>query len=107
MKKFKIDEFHRGWFIGNFDPSVLKTDQFEVGLLTHTKGEHWPKHYHAIGTEYNVLIKGRMTISGQELGDGDVFIFEPNDIADPIFHEDGTVLCVKVPSVPGDKYEVL
>ena len=56
MKKFKIDEFHRGWFIGNFDPSVLKTDQFEVGLLTHTKGEHWPKHYHAIGTEYNVLI---------------------------------------------------
>ena len=48
-----------------------------------------------------------MTISGQELGDGDVFIFEPNDIADPIFHEDCTVLCVKVPSVPGDKYEVL
>jgi quercetin dioxygenase-like cupin family protein len=107
MIKRNINEFVRGWFIGNFEPSVLKTDQFEVGLLTHKKGEVWPAHYHKIGTEYNVLIQGHMTIAGEELHSGDVFWFDPGVVADPVFHEDCRILCVKVPSIPGDKYEVL
>jgi quercetin dioxygenase-like cupin family protein len=107
MRKRNIKDFWRGWFIGNFDPSLLKTEQFEVGLLTHLKDEKWPKHYHKVGTEYNVLISGRMTVAGSEMHPGDVFVFEPGDIADPIFHEDCQVLCVKTPSLPGDKYEVL
>lgn len=106
MKKHLISEFIRGWFIGNFDPSVLKTENFEVGLLSHKKGEIWPKHYHAIATEYNLLISGSMTICGELIEPGTIFVLEPNEIADPIFHEDCQVLCVKVPSIKGDKYEV-
>ena len=37
---------------------------------------------------------------------GTIFVLEPNEVADPIFHEDCQVLCVKVPSIKGDKYEV-
>jgi len=48
-----------------------------------------------------------MTIDGTLLVPGDVFTFGPGDIADPVFHEDCKVLCVKTPSIPGDKYEVL
>jgi len=107
MKRHKITDFWRGWFIGNFEPSLLKTEQFEVGLLTHLKGEQWPKHYHKVGTEYNVLISGSMTIAGSTIEPGDVFVFEPGDVADPVFHEDCQVLCVKAPSLPGDKYEIL
>jgi len=106
MIKRNIKEFVRGWFIGNFEPNVLKTDQFEVGMLTHKKGEKWPKHYHAIGTEYNVLISGSMTVCGQDISPGDVFVIEPNEVADPVFHEDCALICVKAPSIPGDKYEV-
>jgi len=102
-----INEFWRGWFIGNFDPAVLKTDHFEVGLLTHLKDEKWPKHYHAQHTEYNLLVKGTMKICGKTINEGELFILEPNEIADPEFLEDCTVLCVKQPSIPGDKYEVL
>ena len=107
MIKYRIEDFTRGWLIGNFAPSLLKTKDFEVGLLTHKKGEVWPKHYHKIGTEYNVLISGSMTVDGTLIEPGDVFTFYPNDIADPVFHEDCKVLCVKTPSIPGDKYEVL
>jgi len=107
MKKQRIEEMWRGWFIGDFEPSVLKTDKFEVGLLTHKKGEVWPKHYHAIATEYNVLIEGRMTIQEQQIVPGDIFVLGPNEIADPIFHEDCKILCVKTPSLTKDKYEVL
>lgn len=105
MKVHKITEFFRGWFIGNFNPSVLKTKDFEVGLLTHKQGEHWPKHYHALATEYNLLISGKMIIKQTKIEPGDIFIIEPNEIADPIFLEDCTVLCIKTPSEPGDKYE--
>lgn len=106
MKKHNITEFKRGWFIGNFEPTVFKTANFEVGVLTHLKGEQWPAHYHKIGTEYNVLLEGKMHVCGQDIVAGEVFIFEPNEVADPIFLEDCKVLCVKVPSLPGDKYEV-
>lgn len=106
MKTRKIDEMWRGWFIGNFEPSILKTESFEVGLLTHKKGEQWPSHYHAVATEYNVLVSGSMSICGQLIESGTIFTLEPNEVADPVFHEDCVVLCVKVPSVQGDKYEV-
>jgi len=96
----------RGWFIGNFEPSVLKTEDFEVGILTHTKGEIWAPHIHKISTEYNVLISGKMIIRDQVIEPGMIFILEPNEIGNPIFLEDCTVVTVKTPSVIGDKYNV-
>ena len=106
MKVTKITDYYRGWFIGNFDPAVLKTEQFEVGLLHHPKGENWPDHYHKVAVEYNVLITGKMFIQDRLLTAGDVFVFEPGEIANPEFLEDCTVLCVKTPSMPGDKFLV-
>jgi mannose-6-phosphate isomerase-like protein (cupin superfamily) len=106
MKIAYISEMWRGWFIGNFEPSVLQTNDFEVAILTHKKDEKWSKHYHAIATEYNVLISGTMTIQNELIQPGTIFILYPHEIADPIFHEDCVIVCIKTPSVPGDKYEV-
>jgi quercetin dioxygenase-like cupin family protein len=107
MKTQKLDNMWRGWFIGDFDPSVLKTKDFEVGVLTHKKDEVWPAHYHTIATEYNVLISGHMSVCGKELHSGDIFVIESNEIARPVFHEDCIIVCVKTPSATKDKYEVL
>ena len=38
MKKFKHDQMKGGWFVGNFEPSGFKTENFEVGYLEHKKG---------------------------------------------------------------------
>ncbi len=39
MTPFKLTEAgDRGWFIGQFDKAVYKTDQFEAGLQTFEKG---------------------------------------------------------------------
>ena len=96
----------RGWFIGNFEPSIYKTTHLEVGILTHRKGEQWAAHYHKLGTEYNVLVSGSMKVCDTELTAGDIFVIEPYEIADPIFHEDCTIVCVKLPGNTGDKYIV-
>ena len=106
MNISKISDYVRGWFIGNFEPTLLKTKDFEVGVLTHKKDEIWAAHYHKESIEYNVLISGKMIVQGKELNSGDVFVFEKGEIADPIFLEDCTLVVVKVPSIPSDKFEV-
>jgi quercetin dioxygenase-like cupin family protein len=106
MNVSKISDYVRGWFIGNFEPSVLKTSDFEVGVLTHKKGEYWAPHYHKESIEYNVLISGKMVIHEKELNSGDVFVFQKGEVANPIFLEDCTLVVVKVPSIPSDKFEL-
>jgi len=106
MEIKRIEDMVGGWFVGNFEPSAFKTQQFEVGYKLHKQGETWPIHYHRIATEITYLLRGRMTIGGKELTTGDVFTAFPNEVADPVFLEDCEVLVIKTPSVPGDKYEV-
>lgn len=95
-----------GWFIGDFLPSILRTPDFEVCYKVHKKGEIHGAHIHMIATEYNLLIRGSMTIDEQLIKPGELFILYPGDTADPVFHEDCEVIVVKVPSVIGDKYDV-
>jgi hypothetical protein len=102
----KLSNMKGGWFIGDFEPSVARRRDFEVGYKLHRKGEVWPKHIHKIATETTVLLRGKMRIMGQILESGDIFIIYPNEIADPEFLEDCEVIIIKFPSVIGDKYEV-
>ena len=32
MKLNKLNEFTKGWIIGNFNPSLFETDEFEVAV---------------------------------------------------------------------------
>jgi len=104
MKIYKMENFVGGWFMGDFEPTLLKTKDFEVCYKEHKKGEHWDTHYHKIGTEYNYLTEGKMLLQGKELNSGDLFIIEPYEVADPIFLEDCKVVIIKTPSSPKDKY---
>lgn len=106
MKITRIEDYTRGWLIGDFTPSLLRTKDFEVGILRHKKDEVWPKHYHRLADEYNILISGKMTINSSEINEGDVFHIEKNEISEPKFLTDCIVLVIKVPSAIGDKYNV-
>jgi quercetin dioxygenase-like cupin family protein len=95
-----------GWFIGDFEPSAYRTNNCEVCYKKHYKGEKWQTHVHKVATEVNYLVVGHMTIQDKDLKSGDVFVIEPNEIADPEFLEDCELVVVKVPSIIGDKYDV-
>lgn len=106
MKIVKQNYWPGGWFVGNFEPSILKTELFEICFKQHPKGEKWPPHYHKLATEYNYLLHGKMCVQNEILNAGDVFVIEKNEIADPTFLEDCELIVVKVPSVLNDKYNV-
>lgn len=104
MKKNNINNMVGGWFIGDFEPSVFKTKDFEVCYKKHPKGEQWDTHYHKVATEINYMIKGKMTINGETYKKGDIFVIEPNETAEPNFITDCELIVVKTPSVKKDKY---
>lgn len=104
MNVSRIEDFKLGWIIGDFEPSLLRTKDFEACYRFHKKGEVCGKHYHKLGTEYNVLIEGKMILQGKTIQTGDVFVINPYEIADPEFIEDCKVMIIKVPSSPKDKY---
>jgi hypothetical protein len=99
MDTYKIKDFVGGWYIGNFEPSILKTDQVEVGIKFHTKGEYIHPHYQRVATEHNLIVSGKMTANGKELSDGDIFVYHPYEVCEVEFHTDVTVICVKTPSL--------
>lgn len=104
MKIANLSDMFKGWFIGDFEPTVLRTKDFEVGIMYHEKGSAWPTHYHKEATEITLLLSGRMKIQNKIIESGVIFTLEPYEIADPEFLEDCKVLVIKTPSVPGDKY---
>ena len=106
MQTFELENFVRGWFVGNFTPSLHKTENFEVAVMHFKKGEFVAPHTHKIATEYNVLIEGKMKIRNTIIEKNQIFVLHPNEIADPEYLEDCILVVVKTPSVPSDKYEV-
>jgi len=106
MEICRIEDFKGGWFIGDFEPSLLKTSDVEVSIKVHPKGEQWPTHYHKKATEYNVIISGKMILQDTALREGDVFVLKPYEIADPEFLEDTKIVCVKIPGAKDDKFEL-
>lgn len=100
-----MNEMTGGWFVGDFEPSVYKTKEFEVCYKTHPKGESWPTHYHTT-TEINYLIRGKMMANDTLIQAGDIFVVEPYETVAPIFIEDCELIVVKSKSLKNDKYEV-
>ncbi|QYN43928.1 hypothetical protein GYM75_03275 [Gilliamella sp. ESL0441] len=105
MKIAKLNDMIKGWFIGNFEPSLCKTNDVEVAVKTYKKGDKEDKHYHKIATEYTVIISGRVKMNGTEYVSGDIIVMEPNEETDFESLEDGTVnVVVKLPGANNDKY---
>ena len=102
-----INEMKKGWFIGNFEPSMLKTSSFEVGFKLHEAGEKYGFHYHEKVTEFNLIVEGTMEMHNQELQSGDIFILEPFEVANPKFITNCKIVCIKVPGITNDKIEIV
>ena len=90
MKIDNLDKMIGGWFIGNFEPSLFKTNDCEVAVK-----------------RYTVIINGRVKMNGIEYGAGSIITMEPNEVTDFECLEDGTVnVVVKIPGANDDKYVV-
>lgn len=107
MKVEKLNEMIKGWFIGNFEPTLVKTNDVEVAVKEYKEGDKEAKHFHKIATEITVITSGRVKMNGVEYIKGDIIVMEPGDATDFECLEDNTQnVVVKIPGANNDKYIV-
>lgn len=103
MKKYYLKEMKKGWFIGNFEPSVFRTTLFEAGYKIHRKNQYWPAHYQQLAIEINLVIDGKVKINNDVFTKGDIFLVEPREVVKPEFLTRCKIVVIKIPSLPQDK----
>ncbi len=104
LEKFKLDNMTKGWFIGNFEPSLFKTNDVEVGVKNYKAGDHEDFHHHKIATEFTLILNGTVEMSGELFESGDIIKIKPNISTDFKAITDVTTVVVKVPGASNDKY---
>lgn len=104
MKVAKLEDMVKGWFIGNFEPTLVNTNDVEVAVKEYKKGDYEEKHHHKIATEITVVISGKVRMNGVEYSKGDIIVVEPNEATDFEALEDTLNTVVKFPGANNDKY---
>ena len=105
MEKYLLDQFVRGWFIGDFEPTIIKTGDVEVAVQRFTAGTHEAAHLHKKATEITVLVSGSAEMFDQVVEEGSVIKIEPGEVTSFKAITDCTTVVVKYPGAKNDKYE--
>jgi len=104
MQLKKLSDFIKGWIVGDFEPSLIKTKDFEVAVKEYQTGDKEQAHLHKVAEEITVIVSGKFKMNEQILIKGDIIHLEPGESADFECLATGATTVIKMPSVQGDKY---
>ncbi|KRD63456.1 hypothetical protein ASE60_31375 [Ensifer sp. Root278] len=106
MKIDKLEDMVRGWFVGDFEPSALRTKEFEVGIRRYNAGDAEAAHVHRQTLEITAIMSGEARMAGRTLVPGDIITIEPGDATAFEALTDCVTVVVKTPSLVNDKFPV-
>lgn len=106
MKSGHLDEMVKGWFVGNFTPTVHSTAACEVAVKRYKAGDRETAHYHKVATEITLVLEGRVRMAGKEWGPGSIIALSPGEATDFEALTDAVNVVVKTPGATNDKYLV-
>jgi quercetin dioxygenase-like cupin family protein len=104
MRKDAMARMVRGWFVGDFTPTVFATGAVEVGIKSYRAGDVEDWHYHKIATEITVVVSGEIEMCGQRHQAGDIVVVEPGEGTAFRAITDAVNVVVKLPGAKNDKY---
>jgi len=104
VKVNRIDNMIKGWFVGNFEPTVLNTSNVEVAVKKYKKGEYEELHFHKIATEVTVIVGGVVKMNDKVYKAGDIVTISPGTSTDFTAITDVVTVVVKHPGATNDKY---
>lgn len=104
MKKARLENMVKGWFIGDFDPTLYRTTDVEVAVKEYKEGDREGFHHHKIATEFTVILDGKVRMSGEEYASGDIIRINPGEKTDFQALSSVKTVVVKIPGAKNDKY---
>ena len=103
IQKFLLEDFKFGWIVGDFSPSLMKSDQVEVGIKYFSAGDLEPSHKQIVATELTIVVSGTIRLADKTYTQGEIVRIDPGIFADFEAISDTTLVCIKYPSLPNDK----
>ena len=103
MERSQLSSFRNGWFVGDFEPNISKTKDFEVCVKNFKKGEIELAHFQRIATEITVVLQGTIRMGEHILEVDEILTIHRGEICDFEALSDCKVLGIKFPSLPDDK----
>ncbi len=104
LEKFEIKNMFKGWFIGNFEPTLYQTNDVEVAIKHYKAGDFENTHYHKIATEFTVILNGQVEMNGVIYNDNDIVKVNPGVSTDFKAITDVVTVVVKIPGATNDKF---
>jgi len=104
MQIGKLSDMKRGWFVGDFQPTMLATGNAEVAVKQYVAGEREDLHYHKVATEVTLVVSGEIEMAGRKLTAGQIVVLEPNEATAFLAVTDAVTVVVKIPGAKDDKY---
>lgn len=103
MKKFQLADFTAGWVVGNFNPTLHQTRDFEFGVKYFEAGDREALHYQIVARELSIVVSGSCRIGSVDLHAGEGLLIEAGEEADFEAYTQCAIAIVKWPSLPADK----
>jgi quercetin dioxygenase-like cupin family protein len=103
MEIYKVEDFFKGWVVGDFSPSLHRNSDFEMAVKFFQKGDTEAAHMQLIATEITVVIEGEIRLGGSTFTRGNIISIPPNEVAAFESITDSSLVCIKFPSIPNDK----
>ena len=104
MQCAKLDGMVRGWFVGDFSPTLARTGDAEVAVQRYEGGSYEARHFHKIATEITVIVSGAAEMNGVRYETGDIVVINPGEATDFRALTDVVTTVVKLPGAKNDKY---
>lgn len=70
MEFLKPENFKRGWVVGNFEPALIKTKDFEFAVQYFKTGGNNEKHIRKVSREITIIIFGEFKLNDKVLTGG-------------------------------------
>lgn len=106
MELFNLSKFKGGWFVGNFEPTIIPSKDVEVCIKRYRAGDYDSCHVHKVADEVTVIVEGLVCMNGIKYHTDDIVLIPKGEPTDFLAITDAVTCVVKLPCVIGDKYMV-
>lgn len=103
IRVHRVKDFSGGWFVGDFNPCIFRSNDMEVGFKHFETGDTEPEHFQRKSTELTLVVRGKCRIGNQHLIAGDIAEILPLISASFEALSRVDLIVVKFPSSPKDK----
>lgn len=105
MKKESIKDFNFDYFIGNFNPSLLKTNEVEIAFRSYKKYTIIHPFFRKKDQEIVLITKGCIEYENNLYKKGDILNWAPNEKIYGFIKENTDVLIIRSPGTKSDWFQ--